>query len=398
MTDVTLTAALRSNLLTLQGHQKTLDATQLRLATGKKVNSALDNANAFFASSALSYRAADLSNLLDGMGQSIQTLKTADHALTAISELTQQAKATAESARDVLAGGNIFAVTMGDKPAGAVMPGGLSNIVIITTAVSASLIVSGNTLAQIASSINSVFGFGVQAFVAQVVPGTGTPATERLAIAATNGRPLTISANTAATYLLGNNAVSGGSVGTDYNKATYVAGTTLPASSIAIEIAKLESQYANILDQITLLSRDASYRGVNLLNGDTLKTPFNETNSSSLSVTGVTFSATGLGLNNLLFTDSSMAITSINQTTQALNTQRTQAKALGTNLSIIQNRIDFTSTTINGLKEGADKLTLADKNEEGANLLSTQTSQQMGITALSLASQASQAVLRLFSS
>ena len=80
----------------------------------------------------------------------------------------------------------------------------------------------------------------------------------------------------------------------------------------------------------------------------------------------------------------------------ALATVRNFGSTLANDLSIIQTRESFTQSTINTLKEGADKLTLADQNEEGANLLSLQTRQQLGVTALSLASQSQQAVLRLF--
>ena len=62
----------------------------------------------------------------------------------------------------------------------------------------------------------------------------------------------------------------------------------------------------------------------------------------------------------------------------------------------MQNRQDFTKNLINLLQIGADSLTLADTNEEGANLLALQTRQQLRTTSLSLASQADQAVLRLF--
>ena len=73
-----------------------------------------------------------------------------------------------------------------------------------------------------------------------------------------------------------------------------------------------------------------------------------------------------------------------------------QASAFGSNLSIVQNRQDFTNNMVNTLTTGADGLTLADGNLEGANMLALQTRQQLSTTALSLASQANQAVLRLF--
>ncbi|MEP5067896.1 flagellin, partial [Roseibium sp.] len=80
----------------------------------------------------------------------------------------------------------------------------------------------------------------------------------------------------------------------------------------------------------------------------------------------------------------------------AQDTLRSQASTFGTNLSIVEGRQDFTNAIINTLEEGAGKLTLADTNEEGANLLALQTQQTLASTSLSLAAQADQNVLRLF--
>ena len=80
----------------------------------------------------------------------------------------------------------------------------------------------------------------------------------------------------------------------------------------------------------------------------------------------------------------------------ALANLRAQGSSFGSNLSIVQNRQDFTKAMINTLETGADNLVLADSNEEGANMLALQTRQQLSTTALSLSAQADQAVLRLF--
>ena len=87
MADITLTSSMRSNLLSLQNTQSLMDRTQNRLATGYKVNTALDNANSFFTASNLNNRAADLNGLLDTMGQAVQTIKAADQGITAITKL-----------------------------------------------------------------------------------------------------------------------------------------------------------------------------------------------------------------------------------------------------------------------------------------------------------------------
>jgi flagellin-like hook-associated protein FlgL len=139
---------------------------------------------------------------------------------------------------------------------------------------------------------------------------------------------------------------------------------------------------------------------VNLLNGDNLSVLFNEDGSSKLDITGLTDTAAGLGLTPLA-TTAFDTNTSINATLDdlkgTLDTLRTQASQLGSNLSIIETRQDFTKNMINVLETGASNLTLADTNEEAANVLALQTRQQLSSTALSLSSQADQNVLRLFS-
>ena len=88
--------------------------------------------------------------------------------------------------------------------------------------------------------------------------------------------------------------------------------------------------------------------------------------------------------------------TSINNLETAMNTLRTESKKLSNNLSIITAREEFSAQMINTLNDGAAKLTEADMNEEGANMLMLQTRQALGTTSLSLAGQAAQGVLRLF--
>ncbi len=101
--DVVLGAAMRSNLLSLQNTQRTIDSTQLRLATGKKINSALDGPQSFFTAQSLNNRASDLTRLLDGIGQSIRTIEAADKGVTALTKLVEQADSIVSSARDELA-------------------------------------------------------------------------------------------------------------------------------------------------------------------------------------------------------------------------------------------------------------------------------------------------------
>jgi flagellin-like hook-associated protein FlgL len=135
------------------------------------------------------------------------------------------------------------------------------------------------------------------------------------------------------------------------------------------------------------------------LNGDNLTVTMNETGTSSVTVSGVTdTSASALAVNASTnnWAAASDISTASSQLTSALTTLRSQSQTLGSSLSTVQIRQDFTKATINTLQTGSSDLTLADSNQEGANLLALQTRQQLSTTALSLASQADQNVLRLF--
>ena len=163
--------------------------------------------------------------------------------------------------------------------------------------------------------------------------------------------------------------------------------------------ASLVAQYNNVLAQINTTSQDASFNGVNLLNGDTLKLVFNETGKSTLSITGVTFNSAGLGLSSLVsgtdFLDNSSANKALTSLSSASTTLRSEASALGSNLSIVQIRQDFNKNLINVLQTGSSNLTLADTNEEAANSQALSTRQSIAVSALALANQSQASVLQL---
>ena len=159
------------------------------------------------------------------------------------------------------------------------------------------------------------------------------------------------------------------------------------------------SQFNNILSQITTTAQDSSFNGINLLNGDTLKLIFDETGKSTLNITGVTYNAAGLGLSSLTagtdFVDSNSANAVLSQLDNASNSLRSEASALGSNLSIVQIRQDFNKNLINVLQTGASNLTVADPNEEAANSQALATRQSIAVSALALANQSQQSVLQL---
>jgi flagellin-like hook-associated protein FlgL len=163
--------------------------------------------------------------------------------------------------------------------------------------------------------------------------------------------------------------------------------------------ANLVAQYNNIIAQITTTAQDASFNGINLLNGDNLKLTFNETGKSTLNIIGVTYNAAGLGLAPLTagtdFLDSGSANAAIAKITTASNALRSQASTLGSNLSIVQIRQDFSKNLINVLQTGSSNLTLADTNEEAANSQALSTRQSIAVSALALSNQSQQGVLQL---
>ena len=159
------------------------------------------------------------------------------------------------------------------------------------------------------------------------------------------------------------------------------------------------TQYNNVLAQINTTAQDASFNGINLLGGDTLKLTFNETGKSTLSITGVVFNTTGLGLSTLTagtdFLDNASANKALDTLNTASSTLRSEASTLGSNLSIVQIRQDFNKNLINVLQTGSSNLTLADPNEEAANSQALSTRQSIAVSALALANQSQASVLPL---
>jgi flagellin len=237
-----------------------------------------------------------------------------------------------------------------------------------------------STLAELQTKLNTVSGLTATASNGAV--------SITLNSASAQNSILISSSNALLTTALGLGSV----VGNTYQGTATVGAANATRTS-------LQADFNNVLTQIDALSGDASYNGVNLLAGDDLKVVFNETGTSSLTITGVTFNSSGLGLTAVSgagFQSDGDIDTVIADLDTALSTLRTQASKFGSNLSTVQTRQDFTKNLVTTLQTGADNLVLADTNEEGANLLALQTRQQLSTTALSLSAQADQAVLRLF--
>jgi flagellin len=317
MSDISLTAAIRSNLVSLQKTQGQLEQTTSRLATGKKVATAVDNPTNFFAATNLNDRASGLEARLDGMGQAIQTIKSADNGITALRGVLSQMKGVVN---DALANSNSTS--------------------------RAELGKQFNTLIQQASNLVKDSGYA------------------------------------------GVNLIQGQSDGTE-------------AQSITVQFNELNTESELKVQGFSINASTAALSaGGEITAGNTGNTAVALGISIDGVTTGIKSAATGASADGFEVSFSadgytasiSTLVSSIESFDEKL---KTEASKLANNLAIITQREEFTNNQVNVLKEGADKLTLADLNEEGANLLALQTASTLGVQALSLASQQSQQVLRI---
>ena len=340
MADISLTASMRSNLLSLQQTQSLMDMTQERLSTGKKVNSAIDNPSSYYTAQSLTNRASDLSSLLDSMGQAVQTIQAANEGIEAITEFANQAKAIATSANDtskaedvanymkqfdeILEQINGIAKDSGYKGVN-LLEADQELKVVFNEDRSSSLTVSGKDASTTGLGLGKSEGKWVETKTATQFSATGT---------ANEGD-----------YIYN---------GKDVYKVT--AGYDGSGPDAAVDLDKLIE--AGTLVKVAEVNEGTTDK-FSLINKD-------EINKS---------------------------ITAVED---AVSKLRNMASVFGNNYSIVESREEFTENLINVLEEGADKLTLADMNEESANMLALQTRQQLAINSLSLASQAAQSVLSLF--
>src|ERR1700730_8573713 len=480
-TSLTLTSAVRANLLALQNTTANQATTQQRLATGKKVNSALDNPTNFFTASSLASRAHELTNLLDSMTNGVNVIKATDNGLTSITTSIQSMQATITQARQDASwqsgsysldtatigtssvktigfsggavGATVIKVGLNDQETLTGATSGFSNTTTGTGTAGSSgtltiqaadinggvaVSVSVNTadvVSTVAANINTAVGSSTFATVVAgqlklqdtlgpqkitvggLTAAVGFATTTSSAVAAAVESVDTIvsainqnlslagkvkASNNAGQLQVTNLSISALTV-TGVGASGQVDGTA-GTVSVAGNIVRsnLVTQFNQLKDQLDKTAQDASFNGINLLTGDALKLFFNELSTSSLTIQstnpiGVNSATLGIGSAS---TTEFQSNTSLDTRLQALHTALTsvasQASAFGSNLSIVQNRQDFTNNMVNTLQVGADGLTLADTNLEGANMMALQTRQQLSITALSLASQANQAVLKLF--
>jgi flagellin len=412
MSGIVLSASVRQNLLSLQSTADLLATTQNRLSTGKKVNTALDNPTNYFTAAGLDNRASDISNLLDGIGNGVQVLQAANTGLTSLQKLVDTAKSIANQVLQAPAGYSVKASATSLAPTGLGALGVIGTAADLTNAGTNSLngktfvftpatgaattITVSSTIA--AGNVNSIDAFNTALSAAGLGLTTSLASDGSITLTSTNDNASQV-LTTGTTAAPNTIAISGSDTATLVTPTGGAAGQPLAdAASQAIR-ANLVAQYNNVITQITTTAQDSSFNGINLLNGDDLKLTFNETGKSTLTIKGVTFNAAGLGLASLVsgtdFLDNASAKAVMAKVSSASDALRTQASTLGSNLSIVQIRQDFSKNLINVLQTGSANLTLADTNEEAANSQALATRQSIAVSALALANQAQASVLQL---
>jgi flagellin len=406
MSEVVLSAAVRQNLLSLQSTANLLATTQEHLATGKKVNSALDNPTNYFTAAGLDARASDIGNLLDSIGNGVQILQAANTGLTSLQKLVDTAKSIATQ---VLQSPTGYAPKASVNVAGTGAGAGTASQANLNAGKLAGAVLTFKTsTGTLAVTIGATYTTGVGTATVNtldqlntVLSSNGVQVSATVSATAADTLNFT-STNDAASQTITTSGTAPTGEGVDITATGATPGAVSAAVADPIQQAAratFVSQYNVIIQQITTTAQDSSFNGVNLLNGDSLKLVFDESGKSILNIQGVTFDANGLGLASLTpgtdFLDGVSANNVINRLNAASSTLRTEGASLGSNLSVVQIREDFNKNLINVLQTGSANLTLADSNEEAANSQALSTRQSIAVSALALANQSQQSVLQL---
>ncbi|MDU0339671.1 flagellin N-terminal helical domain-containing protein [Bosea rubneri] len=443
MATVSLSSGVRSALTSLSQTTAASQQGQFRLATGKKVNSAVDNPVNYFTSAGLNDRAGQMTNLLDGISNGIQTIQAASQGIDSAVKLVESLQSTIKQAQadaaanrpnkvgaaDVLATAAEVTATGGksrkdialDKrisaagaPAAATASSAGHLINATTTPATALTVSAGSTTFTVDLAANATVRDLVNTINSSGLATASVDDSGRLNVTAAGSDTLRIGLGAGADATAARtNSTAAGNQNAAIGLATAdgdAAGAGIVASGGNSTVrSNLIKQFNDLRTQIDQLAKDSSFNGKNLLAGDKLSIVFNEktgTQQSKLDVQGSVLTAANLGVLTAGTTDAAGVSfniqndasldTASDTLTNALTSLRSTASSLGSSMSVVQTRQDFTKNLVNTLTQGADNLVLADSSEEGAKLLALQTRQQLSQTALSLASQADQAVLRLF--
>ena len=394
MATVSLSQGVLANLLALQNTTNTINTVQNQLATGKKVNSALDNPTSFFLANSFQTSINNLNSVLDKISVGQRTLDAANTGLSDLTSLLQSAQGTlnqalASSATTSTLTGTATSVTSSTT----FLSLGFANTDVITvndgtTNTTTFTAASTQTVSALLTFINAGGNTGNNKLRAELA-GDGRLLLE----GATGTASITITTNSASTTAIQN-------LGFNATATNGTINNTAAAGSLNSTRTALAAQFDALRTQIDQLAIDSGYNGVSLINSQSTAIFTNEKSTAKVILTGNNDTAVGLGLTSTFttntFQDNYEINSAITATKNALTSLQNQASTYASQVSILQSRLDFSNVTVNNLSTGINDLTLADSNRVGAQLLSLQTRQSLSSTALSLATQADQNVLRLF--
>ena len=390
-TSITLTASMRSNLSSLKSIQSQMDKTQERLSTGKKVNSAIDNASSYYQSRALTNRASDLESLLDSMGQGIQTIQAANEGLEAITSYVEQLKSVANSALALDPNAASYATDLAEYE-------DQYNTILkeISTLAQDSSYQGVNLLkgSELTVMFNESRSHSLNIKSDDVI--------EQMGIKGADG------------FAWGTDAVTNETIGNISWEANAGTATKYGQTVTTMEDAGIEDEgdftaadktnlYTFTDGSFTKVAEDAEFDGdaTYYTAGTSVATDPVATktadNEGELKMYTIEAEAKYDDDGNLVTADAREAIdASLDAISDVTAYLRSYATKLGNNYTIIETRQDFTDALVDVLETGSDNLVLADMNEESANYLALQTRQQLAVNSLSLASQSAQSVLSLF--
>jgi hypothetical protein len=387
MSNTILPSASRTALFALTAIQSDLGRLQLRLATGKRVNSPLDSPGAFFLSQSLSNRATSLTGLSDDIANAKSTISAATNGIAAMQTLLNSARSLANQALQssqvlvTVSGTNSSALTTGT--------------IIASAGGSATKFKAGDTVTVSDGTTTATYTAVSNDTVQTVLDAINNTAALKATASLNSSGQIQITATSNVNVTVGGTLNGAGGA-----TLTSVSGLTAGTTSYATNTVRqnLAAQYDALRTQIDQAGQDAGFNGINLLTGSSLSVTFNETGSSSLSVSGATINSSGLGA--AASANTWQLDTDINTTLSNISAAITSLQSYSTSYSstsaVIQARSDFNSSMINTLNTGADQLTASDPNEDSAMLLALQTRQQIALTALSLSHEADSTALKLF--
>tara|TARA_R110001592_G_scaffold20926_19_gene84772 strand:- start:11694 stop:13046 length:1353 start_codon:yes stop_codon:yes gene_type:complete len=430
-----LDAAQSSRLTAIKQTARKLDETSVRLATGLDVNSALDDPQNYFAAFALRNKAADLTRLLDGITQSIRTVELAEDGLQADLKILDQAESYLLDLEQKYRSGEIEtqAVQGGFQPTNEtdVTFAGVGDLAVyvgsqdspssgsITVIDDNQVTFDGNYWRRKAFNYSitpdSVLTFEFRSSLEPEIAAIGFDNDTNFSngnshfffLHGTQTSGITYDAPVATydydgsgnwveveipvgTFFTGNfanitfvhddDALPYGNA--SYRNITLREGAKQVGPTVEQATRDLASEYIKIVSQIDAIAEDANYRGINLLGGEDLVTDFNRNRTTSLTSKGVDATYNGLGLDVDDFDSIEAVQKKIDQVRKARQTLRRYSATLANNFDVIKMRYDFIRNQISTAKSGADDLTLADQNEEGANMLALQTRQQIQFSIL----------------